>query len=163
MKKVLLITLVMMFVMAGAAFAQNTHQITVTANIAAVGKLTVDQTTLTFDAADPDGQPSVPANEGALNISAKVRGSSSLPWRLTVVASGVNMTSGSNTIPVNRLTWTVTGAAYVAGTVGAVASNVATQTGSGTYDGTQTYAMVNDWAYATGAYTTTLTYTLIAV
>ena len=42
------------------------------------------------------------------------------------------------------------------------AQRVASWVSSGSWTGTQTYGLLNSWTYATGTYSTTLTYTLTA-
>ena len=44
----------------------------------------------------------------------------------------------------------------------AAAQSLGSWTGSGNRAGTQTYKLANSWSYATGAYSTSVTYTLTA-
>ncbi len=166
MKKVLL-TLVMVLVVAGAvAYAQNTASVAVTVKVDTIAKLSLDQTTLTFESADPDVTASLIPTEAPINITAKIRAGSTNGWSLTLAASAANMTDtlgSAATIPVNNLTWTATGGAFLNGTVSNAAQEVAHEHVSGQYAGVQTFRMVNSWAYSTGEYTVTLNYTLAAV
>jgi hypothetical protein len=77
--------------------------------------------------------------------------------------AGTNLTSGGDTIAISNITWTAGGDGFVAGTM-AVSSEVpvASWTGSGNRSGTQTFAMVNSWAYTPGSYSASATYTLTA-
>jgi hypothetical protein len=70
--------------------------------------------------------------------------------------------AGTQSIPIGNLSWTVTGSGFAAGTAATTDVSVGSWTGPGTRNGTQTYELVNSWAYATGSYTVTLTYTLTA-
>jgi hypothetical protein len=162
MKKVLL-TLVAVLVLTGTvAFAAvDTKTVAVSATVSATAKLTLSSATLTFPDADPDTTPSIAATEGAINISA--RGKTSAAGNITlVVKSGGNLVSGGDSIAISNLTWTHTGAGYSDGTMGTTDQALGSWTGSGNRAGTQTYALANSWAYTTGSYTATLTYTLTA-
>jgi hypothetical protein len=162
MKKVL-ITLVAVLICAGtvAFAATDTKTVAVSATVSATAKLTLGSATLTFPDADPDVTPSIAPNEGAITVSAK--GKTSAAGNITlVVKSGGNLVSGGDSIGISNLTWTVTGAGYSAGTMGTTDQGLGSWTGSGSYDGTQTYALANSWSYVTGSYTATLTYTLTA-
>jgi hypothetical protein len=166
MKKVL-ITMVAVLALAGTMFAADitkTANVTVSATVGSAASLALNQTTQTFADSDPATVPSIAATEGAITITAKARTGSSSGVTLTVV-SGDDLKSGSDTILINNLTWTASGNHYGAGTMNAsTAQTVASWTGStpnpGGYVGAQTYALANSWAYATGSYTATLTYTL---
>ncbi len=166
MKKVLLVVVMVLAMTGGVAYAQgvDTKTINVTVHVGAVAQLTLGTATLTFPNSDPDTVPSISATEGDVAVTAKLRTSSATNWTLTVKASGANMTDAAgDTIAVSALTWTHTGAAFSDGIMDAADQPVATQKGSGTYAGTQAYRMANSWTYATGSYSTTLTYTLTAV
>ena len=80
-----------------------------------------------------------------------------------MLANG-NLISGSDTIAITNVTWTASGAPFVAGTMDAVtAQDAATfSSGSGQYTGTYSYLLANSWAYVPGAYTQTVVYTLTA-
>jgi hypothetical protein len=142
--------------------ATDTKPLTVNATVAALAKLTVSSATLTFPDADPDTTPSIAANEGALTISARGRTNAASSITLTLMASGP-LTSGTDTIAINNITWTASGTGYVPGTMSsATAQSVGTWAGSGSYGGTMTFALANSWAYRTGNYSASATYTLTA-
>jgi hypothetical protein len=162
MKKVLL-TLVAVLILAGtvAFAATDTKTIAVSATVSATAKLALSSATLTFPDADPDSTPSISPNEGAITITAK--GKTSAAGNITlVVKSGGNLISGTDSIAISNLTWTHTGAGYSDGTMGTTDQALGSWTGSGNYGGTQTYRLANSWAYMTGSYSATLTYTLTA-
>ena len=72
---------------------------------------------------------------------------------------------GVGRIAINNLTWTASGAGVAAGTMSKTTAQwrSARWTGSGKHTGlTQTYALANSWAYATGSYGAVVTYTLTA-
>ena len=81
---------------------------------------------------------------------------------LTVLAAG-DLTSGTDTIAISNVTWTATGAGFVAGTMNkTTAQSAGSWTGSGNRSGTFSYFLANSWSYPTGSYTATTTYTLTA-
>jgi hypothetical protein len=144
-------------------FAQNTHSINVTANVAAKAKLTILVGAITFPDSDPDSVTSIVA--APLTIDVKARTSASGNVTLTVLANGDLKSGVTDTITIDKLTWSGAGdAGYSAlGTSNkTTAQTVGSWTGSGSPSGTQTYALANSWAYATGTYTVTLNYTLTA-
>lgn len=142
--------------------ASQTSTATATATINAVAKLTLSSTSLAFPDADPDTTPAVPASGGALTITAKAR--TTIGDTVTLVVQATNdLRSGLDTILATQLRWTSTGTGFVAGTMSKTAAQpVASWTSSGAWSGTQSYTLLNSWAYATGTYSTTLTYTLTA-
>lgn len=135
---------------------------TATATVNALAKLTLSSTTLVFPDADPDTVPSIPANGAGITITAKARTTIGSTVLLQVVATD-DLRSGLDVIPASQLRWTSSGAGFVAGTISrSAAQTVGSWVSSGMWTGTQNYTMVNAWTYATGTYTTTLTYTLTA-
>jgi excisionase family DNA binding protein len=152
------------FLMASSsAFAQTTGTVTVTANVAARAKLQLNNSnaavqshSISFNDADPDTTANLTSAPFNVDVKARVPGGGVV--NLTVAAGG-DLTSGSDTIAINNLSWAGTGA-MAGGTANTAAQTVGNWTGSGHRQGTQTYALVNSWAYATGNYTATLTYTL---
>jgi hypothetical protein len=81
---------------------------------------------------------------------------------LTILAAG-DLLSGASAIPISNVTWTASGAGFVAGTMNSTtAQTVASWTNSGNRTGTQNYFLANSWNYATGNYSTSATYTLTA-
>ena len=148
--------------MSSVAFAQaasDTKTVTVTANVNAKAKLTLGSNAAAFADADPDVTPLLSAT--AISIDIKARTSAAGNVTLTV-QSGGNLVSGSDSIAINQLTWTVTGTNFAPGTMSTSAVSVGSWAGSGTPSGTQTYKLANSWSYNTGAYTATITYTLSA-
>jgi hypothetical protein len=143
-------------------FAQATAPgtINVTATVNAKAKLTLGAASISFADADPDTTPSI--SSAAVSVDVKTRTSAAGSVTLTVLASG-DLTSGGNTIGISNITWTATGAGFQAGTANkTTAQTVGGWTGGGTPSGSQTFALVNNWTYATGSYTVTLNYTLSA-
>ena len=142
--------------------ASTTSNVTVSASVAATAKLSLSSSTVSFANADPDTTPSITATEGAITITAKGKTSTGSTITLTVLAAD-DLKSGTDSIAITNLTWTSSGAGFVAGTMNkSSAQSVASWTNSGSRAGTQTYALANSWSYPTGSYTATATYTLTA-
>lgn len=147
---------------APAHAATDTKTQTVQATISAAAALTLSSSTITFANANPGTTPSVAATEGAISATASARTSSSGTVSLTVLASG-DLTSGSDTIDIGNVTWTSTGSGYQAGTLNkTTAQAVGSWTGSGVRTGSLNFAFLNQFAYTTGTYSATITYTLTA-
>jgi hypothetical protein len=143
----------------GTAYAQATATgtVNVSMNVNARAKLTFDRANVSFADRDPDAFATVEANP--LDVTVKARTGATEEISLTVVASG-DMTGTGGTIPINQLSWTGTGN-LVGGTADSTnAQTVGSWTGSGNRTEQQTYALANSWAYATGSYSTIMTYTL---
>lgn len=162
--------LLILGLVAGALFgaSQSLRAVTATGNvpasatIGATAVLTVSSTTLSFPNQDPDTTPSIPASEGAISVTAKARTGTSSTVSLTVIAAD-DLLSGGNTIPISNVTWTSSGAGFVAGTLNkTTAQAIGSWSGSGSRAGTQSFVFANSWTYATGNYSTTATYTLTA-
>ena len=169
MKKLSLVTIfsVALLLMTGSAFAaSDTKNLTVTANVGSTAKLTLGATTLTFPDSDPDNTPLITATEGAINVTAKAKTAAGSSVALEVRSSGGssgNLISGSgDTIPIGNLRWQGTGTGFVGGPTNVSNTNqlAGSWNQSGNYSGTQTFSLVNSWAYAVGTYTATITYTL---
>ena len=110
---------------------------TATASVNATAKLTLSSTSLAFPDADPDTTPAIPALGGALTITAKARTTIGDTVTL-VVQAGDDLLSGLDRILATQLTWTATGAGFVAGTMSKTAAQtVASWTSSGAWVGTQ--------------------------
>jgi hypothetical protein len=150
-------------VLAATPAAQSdTRNATISANVGTLANLTVSSTSVSFPDSDPDAVPQVNALGGPLTITTKARATRGSQVRLTVQANGP-LRSGLNTIAAAAITWTSTGAGFVAGTLSSTAPvTVGTWTGSGSRSGTQTLMFQNLWTYASGTYTASLTYTLSA-
>lgn len=160
--KVGLSTAAAVLLMSSSAFAQSTAtaSLSVTVNVAARARLTLSAPSITFIDQDPASVATLSATPLTVDVSARTGAASNVT--LTVLATG-DLTSGTNTIPVNTLAWTVGGAGFAAGTSSAsTAQSVGAWVGSGARSGTQTYTLPNSWSYAVGTYTTTLNYTLTA-
>jgi hypothetical protein len=135
---------------------------TISATISPQASLTLSTLSITFPPADPDVISQVPAAGGPLLITAKARATAGQPVILSVLAS-TDLRSGVTVLPASNVTWTATGAGFVAGTLSATASvPIASWTGSGLRSGSQQYFFRNLWTHPTGTYTTTLVYTLSA-
>jgi len=160
----LLFTLVLLAAAAAPAIhaATSGGTVGVTVTIAAIAKLSLSTSTLTFPNADPDTTPLIPAAGGALTVTAKAKTATGATVSLTVIAGG-DLMSGTDTIPASSVSWTATGAGFVAGTMSRVtAQSVAAWVGSGSRVGTQSYGLANSWSYPTGVFSATATYTLTA-
>ncbi|HSC26101.1 MAG TPA: hypothetical protein VLD67_02440 [Vicinamibacterales bacterium] len=113
-----------------------------------------------FADADPDVFPTLTATP--LDVQARARVAPATTVNLTVMGGASHFDPATNTIPVANLTWTSTGTGFTAnGTMSdAAQQSVGSWTGPGAHSGTQTYSLVNSWAYAPGSHGMTLTYTL---
>jgi hypothetical protein len=162
MKKVLLTVVAVLLVAGTVAYAAtDTKVVTVNAAVSATAKLTLSALTVNFPDADPDLTPTITVAPITVTASGKCAKGNNVT--LTVQAGGP-LTSGTDTIAISNITWAVTGAGYAAGTMAsASAVSLGSWLNSGSYVGTQTYSLANSWAYATGAYTTAVTYTLTAL
>jgi hypothetical protein len=163
MKKPLLFTLLLvagLVVAATPVAAQpQTANLTVTAQVNARAVLTLSSATVAFADADPDTTPSITGSP-VLTVTAKSRTSAGNAVTLTVQAGGP-LTSGTDTIAVSNVSWTATGDVS-AGTLSTSAVTIGSWTSSGNRQGNMTFALTNSWAYATGNYSTTVTFTLSA-
>jgi hypothetical protein len=149
-----------MLLMASSASAQSTANasLNVTVNVAARARLTLGAAALNFADADPTTVPTLTAAPLAISVGARTSPTGNVT--LTVLATG-DLTSGTDSIGINNLSWVSTGTGFAAGTSNATtAQSVGAWTGPGAQNGTQTFSLPNSWAYATGTYTTTLNYTL---
>ncbi len=162
---VVLITLVVILSLAArpeGQAASDTFTVAATASVGGLTKLTLSTAAISFPDADPDSVPLIPASGGPITITAKARATPGAPITLTVEAQD-DLRSGTDVIPVSALTWTASGPGFVDGTVvRGSAQTLAAWTTSGVHTGTQLYTLRNLWTYATGTYTLTLVYTLMA-
>lgn len=165
MKKLFLLTCAVALVTLTAVVANAataTATVTVSATVSATAKLSLGASSIHFADAIPDDVMLIPQTEPAITISAKAKTSTGGNVTLTVMA-GSDLTSGSDTIAISNIAWTATGTGFTPGTLSkSAAQSLGSWTNSGTWDGTQTYKFTNSWAYPTGSYTATLTYTLTA-
>jgi hypothetical protein len=145
-----------------ALAASTTADLTIRATMNAQAKLTLNINTITFSDADPDSTTSILANEGAINVSAKVRTGASSDATLTLLAAG-DLTSGSDSIAIGNVIWGAGGTGFTAGTMSKSSPvTVGSWRGSGSRSGTMTFSLANSWSYATGSYSATSTFTLTA-
>lgn len=168
MKKLVLIALFVAVAWCGGtamAAAQATDSSTVTINVAvsATAKLTLNGVqgsalTVNFPDADPDTSPTLTA--APIAVVAKGKTSAAGHITLTVQASQV-LTSGTDTIPLTNITWGANGN-LSAGILDTAAVTIGDWLGSGNRSGSHTYVLANSWTYATGNYSTVVTYTLTA-
>ena len=151
---------VLLFSSPASAQATDTASVSVSATVNAKAKLTVGSGAVSFPDDDPDVTPILSAT--AISIDVKSRTSTAGSVTLTV-QSDDDLLSGSDTIAISNLTWAATGTGFAAGTMSkSAAVSIGSWTGGGTRSGTQTYKLVNDWAYKTGVYSAVITYTLTA-
>jgi len=142
--------------------ATDTKPLTVNAVVAARAVLTVSTAVINFADADPDTTPSITATEGPVSVTAKGKTTAAGNITLTLLASG-DLASGTDTIGINNVTWTATGAGYSNGTMSSLAAQtVGSWTGSGNRAGTMTFALANQWSYVTGNYSASAQFTLTA-
>jgi hypothetical protein len=165
MKKLTLaltISLSFIFVHELAFAATDTKTLVINAAIESAASLTISTTAINFATANPDTVSSIANTEGAVNVQVKVRTGVASSVTLTHQAVGP-LTSGSNTIAINNVSWTSSGTGFAAGTMSSSTPvSAGAWTGSGARSGTFSYALVNSWNYAVGSYTVSSTYTLTA-
>ena len=145
--------------MADPANAQSaTANINATVNVNNRATLVISGDVIFADT-DPDAFPTMSAP--AITVSARARVVPTQDLQVTVIAGNAHFDPATTTIPVAGLTWTVSGAPFVPGTMSSVTpAQVATWQGPASQSGTQTYSLPNLWTYAPGAHTVVLTYTL---
>jgi hypothetical protein len=163
--KIIILTLMGTFLLAGAAQAASaTANLTINATVAATAKLTLGTNVINFPDADPDITASIAANENPVSVTAKVKTGSASNATLTVLAAGDLKSGPTDTILISNVTWTAAGdPGLVAGTMNkTTAQSAGSWTGSGNRTGSFSYFLANSWAYQTGSYTATTTYTLTA-
>jgi hypothetical protein len=151
---------VWVFAALGARAQPQTSTATLTADMRPLAKLALSTTSVSFPDADPDVLAEVPSLGGPITITLKSRATAGAQVILTVVASD-DLRSGIQTIGTSAITWTATGPGFQPGTLSKTAPvTIGLWTGSGVRSGTQQLMFQNLWTYATGTYTTSLTYTL---
>ena len=165
MKKVSLVLAIGLglVLMAGGVFAaSDPKNLTINATVSATAKLSLDKVSISFSDADPDATPSIASTDNPVSVTAKVKTGSASNATLTHLAAG-DLVSGSDNIAISNVTWTASGAGYVAGTMNkTTAQTAASWTGSGNRGGSFSYFLTNSWSYATGSYSASSTYTLTA-
>jgi hypothetical protein len=135
---------------------------TLSANVNQIAKLTLSTASVSFPDADPDLTPQIPTAGGPILITARSRANPGMQVVLTLQAAD-DLRSGINVIAASNVTWTATGAGFVAGTLSKLSPvTLATWTGSGVRTGSQQLYLRNLWTHPIGTYTVSLLYTLSA-
>ena len=122
--------------------------------------LSFSSTTITFPSADPDVVPAVAATENPLQVQVIVSGT--ILSQLTAQAGG-DLRSGANSIAISNVTWTAQGSGFVSGQLSSSSSQrVGQWFFNKNVTGQLRFWLANSWSYATGNYSQTVVYTLIA-
>jgi hypothetical protein len=123
-------------------------------------KIALNVNTINFVDFIGEFEDTIPANENPVPITANARTGSNSTVSLTFRANG-DLKSGNRSIPINRVTWTATGAGYQNGTMSwKNAQTVGTWTGSGSYAGSLSFFFDLRSDYKTGDYTSSGAFTL---
>jgi hypothetical protein len=142
--------------------ATATGTATVTAQVNAAARLTLGSDTFTFATADPTTTASIPANENGTTITVGARTSANGAVSLTTQAVD-DLKSGTNVISINNLGFTCTGDGFDHCTCSKTApQTIGSWTGPGTHTASLNCFLANSFGYATGTYSTTVTFTLTA-
>lgn len=161
--KTLLIILLTLMLPGSALAASSMATQTITVQVDAEATLSLDSANVTFPNDNPSLTPKI-SQVGTVNIEAQARTSDMGNITLTALAA-TDLLSGPDRIPINAVSWTGSGLGYVAnGTLSDTQAQTMGQWNhSGVYDGAITYSLANEWDYAAGTYSTTITYTLTAL
>ena len=161
MKTLFRLTLAAAFVAfaAATASAQVTETLTINAAVNARASITLGVASVDFADADPDLSATINAS-AAVSVTAKSRTSQGNAVTLTIEAPDLTEVGGG-TIAASQISWAGNGD-LAGGTLSNAAVTLVSSTNSGQRTGDMTFVLVNDWAYAVGAYSTTVTYTLSA-
>ncbi len=145
---------------ARSASAQS-RTATLNVSINSLARLTLSSTGVSFPDSNPDLVPQVPGTPGPLVVTVKARTTLNATVRLSVLASD-DLRSGVRTIPASNITWTATGAGFVAGNAESDDAADRGHRGSGRASAPAIRACSsrNVWTHPTGTYTLTMTYTL---
>lgn len=137
-----------------------TASLNVQATFATRVKVAFDRTAVTMDSQAYDPDTVTPVVADPLTLSARTRVTGNTRVVLTLQADGP-LRSGANTIPANKVSWTIAGPGFMAnGTANpSVARLIGQWRGSGDYTGTQIYAFEDSWTYPVGSYSMLMTYT----
>jgi len=142
------------------ARAATTASGTITAHVESAIAVSFNVSDFNFPNANPADVPSVPPTEGGITIAVKARGPLSMPVTLTVQAND-DLRSGANVIPIDKITWTVTGSGFAPGTMSkAAAQSMGSWSGPGEHSGTFAFRFENSFDYEPGVYSATVTYTV---
>ena len=138
-----------------------TADVQVQATVNARCKVVFDRTAVTFDTNAYDTGTVVPVQALPLTVTAKARVPPHTRVVMTVQADGP-FVSGSDTIPANSLSWSMTGPGFQAGGTANphAPRTIGSWRGSGSWAGTQIYEFADSWNYAVGSYRLTMTYTI---
>lgn len=142
-----------------SASAQVTQTLTINAAVNARASLTLSVGSVSFADADPDVTPNITAS-AAVSVTAKSRTAQGNAVTLTVSAPDLTEVGGG-TIAASQFSWAANGD-LSGGTLSNAAVTLVSSTNSGQRTGDMTFVLVNSWTYATGNYSTTVTYTLSA-
>ena len=125
--------------------------------------LTLDVVTLSFPSSDPDAVPQISAIENPVSVSVTVRASNPAIVDLTVISAG-DLMSGSDSIAIDRVSWTASGDGFVPGALSKTDPQPVGQWFDRRVDanGTLWFQLENSWDYATGTYSQTAIYTLVS-
>lgn len=156
------VALMLLFVNSSILAATGTANLTINATVSARAELALAPTTINFADASPTTTASVPA-DNPVAVTARVRTGRATAATLTVAAT-TDLVSGSDSIPISNVSWTASGAPFIAGALNLTTPQSAATfgNGSGLFTGTYNFALANSWNYNTGSYTATVTYTLTA-
>jgi hypothetical protein len=144
---------------AATASAQVTETLTINAAVNARATLTLSVGAISFADSDPDTVPDITASD-VVTVTAKSRTSQGNAVTLTIQAPDLTEVGGG-TIAASQISWAANGD-LSGGTLSNAAVTLVSSTNSGQRTGDMTLVLVNSWAYAVGAYSTTVTYTLSA-
>ena len=144
----------------GDAFAQTTVNgaVNVNVNVNARAKLQITAPDpVDFPDTDPDTSSILSATPFAIDVKARTTAAANV----TLTVSAPDLSGPGGTIGIAALRYAGAGAGFAALTpFSNTATSAGSWTGSGNRSGTHTYSLLNSWAYNTGAYGTTVTYTL---
>ena len=88
---------------------------------------------------------SIPNSEGAITVIAKAKTTAGSTVTLTLQAAG-DLASGGDTIAISYVTWTASGAGFVAGTMSSVSAvTVGSWPNSGSRTGQLSFFLANSW------------------
>lgn len=159
----LVIGLSLLLMASGAFAATSTANLTIGATVTNMAALSLGGVaSIAFPDADPDNPAPIPSLPASVSVTAKAKTTKNGSVTLTVLTGG-DLTSGGDTIAIGNVTWTASGAGFVAGAMDKTTGQSAgSWSGSGSRSGTFTYSLANSWSYPTGIYSATATYTLTA-
>jgi len=156
------ITAMVLLLSSAMLAATGSATLTINATVASRAEIALAPTTINFPDASPTVTPSIAA-DNPVAVTARVRTGRTTAATLTVAAPA-DLISGSDTIAINNVSWTASGAPFIAGTMNSTTpQNAATfANGSGLFSGTFNFFLANSWAYNIGSYSGIVTYTLTA-